>query len=177
MRYWVDSEDRLAAVDEEWGAFAVENGAPELASPAVLGRAIGSFCSDLTTEEIWQQLFARARAGLGTAVRIRCDAPGKRRLLDVSLSAEGGRVRVTSVLLWAEERPAELLFEVNRPHSAELLHCCSWCKRWRLPSGGWAEVEELVSALRLLERDVLPGVTHAICGDCLAEYGRAGRGL
>lgn len=170
MRYWIDGEDRLSEVDDEWGAFAVENGAPDLASPAILGRPIGSFCSDLTTEGIWRRVLVRARAGATIDVRIRCDAPTLRRLLRLVVSPDGDRVCVRSSPISAEPRPSVALLEVGRQSTAELLGCCSWCKRWRLPTGGWVEVEVLVSALGLFEREVLPGVTHGICEDCRAAY-------
>jgi hypothetical protein len=166
LRYWVDDQDRLAEVDDEWRKFAIENGAPQLASSSILGRTMGSFCSDPTTREIWAYLFARARAGVEDSVRLRCDAPAKLRLLELSVAPDHGRVRVSSVELWTEDRPGEPLLTVDRARSSELLSCCSWCKKWESSSGIWVEAASLISSLRLFERDSLPGVTHGICSAC-----------
>src|SRR5512145_1438771 len=73
MLYWVDESDHLARVDEAWREFALENGAPELASERILGRPIASFCSDATTSWIWGLFLARARQGVAIDVQIRCD--------------------------------------------------------------------------------------------------------
>ena len=173
MRYWLDATDRLAEVDEAWRAFATENGAPELASPAILGRPMASFCTDSTTAEIWAQLFARSRSGDSVELEVRCDAPELRRLFLVTLTAnEAGLVQARSELLSAEPRARVELLEAHRPHSDELLVCCSWCKRWQAPAGAWVEVEALCAQLQLLGQPILPAVSHGICGDCRSRFAR-----
>jgi hypothetical protein len=176
VQYWLDHVDRLARVDEEWRVFARENGAPELASPSILGRRISSFCGDPTTAEIWSHFLSRARTGAALAVQIRCDAPGWRRLFALHLAGEtGGLVRVTTEVVSEERRPRVELLEPERRATAELLVCCSWCKKWRAPSGSWLEVEDLVSELHLMQEAALPGVTHGICEGCGAKLRAGGR--
>ena len=98
-------------------------------------------------------------------VRYRCDAPDRRRLFDLELApADGGQVRCTSTLVEEEERPPVPLLSPHAPRSDAILHLCSWCKR--ADAGGWVELEEAVSRLELLAADVLPGLSHGICGDC-----------
>ena len=63
VEYWVDPKDRLLEVDDAFRAFAIRNGAPELASDSILGRSIASFCSDDATTEIWRRVLARAAQG------------------------------------------------------------------------------------------------------------------
>lgn len=171
MQYWIDAADRLVEVDDEWRAFAIGNGAPELASDSILGRPIALSCSDATTSEIWAHLFTRARAGAAVNVHARCDAPERRRVIELCLSCDDGRtVRIRAEVLSEEERAPVALLDAHRPHSAAVLVCCSWCKRWRTPSDAWVEVEELVAILRLMEHTVLPGVSHGLCGDCRAAF-------
>jgi len=175
VEYWVDPKDRLLEVDDAFRAFAIRNGAPELASDSILGRSIASFCSDDATTEIWRRVLARARAGAIVALDIRCDSPDKRRLLTLTMSLDSrNRTRVMSTLLSEEERPPVSILEMDRPHADTLLACCSWCKKWRLPSGLWVEVEELVSTMSLFEKTVLPGVSHGICGACEASFRKTG---
>jgi hypothetical protein len=175
VEYWVDAENRLAAVDEEFREFAVVNGAPELASNSILGRRMSSFCSDDATIEIWTRLFSRAREGASISLHIRCDSPEKRRLLTLDLSVhEDRRIRVLSTTLSEEDRPPIALLEVARTPAETVLGCCGWCKRWRLPTGTWVEAEELVATLRLLEEEVLPGVSHGICDECAASFRNSG---
>jgi hypothetical protein len=175
VEYWVDADNCLAAVDEEFRAFAVVNGAPQLASSSILGRRIASFCSDDATIEIWAQLLSRAREGASVGVQLRCDSPERRRLLKVDLSGhEDRRVRVVSTTLSEEDRPPIALLEVARTPGDTVLRCCSWCKKWRLPTGTWVEAEDLVATLRLFEEAVLPGVSHGICEECEASFRKGG---
>lgn len=167
LEYWVDADDRLVEVDEEFRAFAVANGAPELATDHILGRRLDSFCSDDATTEIWSRLLARVRDGARIRVQVRCDAPDRRRLLDLVLTRdEGRRIRVVSTTLWKEPRSPIALLEATRQHGDTVLTCCSWCNKWRLPRGAWVEAEELVATLRLFEQSILPRVTHGICEAC-----------
>lgn len=91
MEYWLNHDDLLVEVDEEFRRFAIDNGAPELASDSILGRPMAAFCTDESTIEIWTRLLARARAGAAVAVVIRCDSPEKRRLVDLRLEAHEDR--------------------------------------------------------------------------------------
>jgi hypothetical protein len=167
MRYWIDGNDCLARVDDAWREFALANDAPELAADSALGKPIASFCTDATTTEIWVKLLARARSGAAVDVRIRCDAPDYRRLFDLRLAGETSQaVAITTELVSEERRSHVALLEAYRPADVSLLRCCSWCKKWLAPAGRWVEVEELVSTLGLLERPLLPQVSHGICAAC-----------
>lgn len=170
MLYWVDESDHLARVDEAWREFALENGAPELASERILGRPIASFCSDATTSWIWGLFLARARLGVAIEVQIRCDSPDFRRLFQVALSRDASLVRVTSRLISGEAREFVPLLDSSLPRSKGQLLCCSWCKLWKDPWGHWVEVEEFVSTLGLMGVDLLPEITHGICPTCRSSF-------
>ncbi len=137
VEYWIDTGNRLLRFNDDWRVFAIENGAPELASTAILGQPLASFCSDPTTAEIWAQFLARARTGADVRVRIRCDAPERRRWLELSLLVDGTSIRVVSSLLSEEPRPRSAVLEAHRSHVTGALECCSWCKRWRSAAPGW----------------------------------------
>lgn len=173
MRYWLDFENRLVEVDDEWRAFALANGAPELATDATFGATVESCCSDRATTEIWVHLLDRARAGHHVRVQIRCDSADCRRLLDLGLATRsGGLVCVSSTLLAQEPRPRVALLESRRPSGGATLKSCSWCRRWRTSFGSWVEVEELIAVDRLLEVSGLPAVSYGICRDCLPKLRR-----
>ncbi len=171
LRYWVDERDCLARVDDAWRAFAVANGAAQLASDAVLGKPLAAFCSDATTSKIWGLLLARARSGAKVEVPIRCDAPDRRRLFQLETSQEpDGLVRLGARLLSEEVRPRIDLLAADRPHSSKMAVCCSWCKRFRVRSEEWVEVEQMVALLRVMEHPFLPALSHGICRDCVAKF-------
>ena len=174
VEYWIDTDNRLLRFNDDWRVFAVENGAPELASTAILGQPLASFCGDPTTAEIWAQFLARARTGADVRVRIRCDAPERRRWLELSLLVDGTSIRVISALLSEEPRPGAAVLEAHSPHVTGALECCSWCKRWRSVAGAWLEVEDLVATLHLFEEDasLLPRASHTICDSCRADLAR-----
>jgi hypothetical protein len=170
IRYWIDEKDRLLAFDDAWRAFAVENGAPAMASDAILGRPLAGFCSDPTTNYVWSLLLARARAGVVLDVSIRCDSPDRRRVFRLTGALEAdGRIGMRSLLVSEEARDRVELLDPGRPHSEDLVSCCSWCKKIQLPGGEWVEIEMAVQRLDLLQRDPLPDVSHGICAACRAR--------
>jgi hypothetical protein len=90
--------------------------------------------------------------------------------LEISALPDDG-LRCTAELKRAEWRLPASLLDSRVPRSEALVAMCSWCKRVRVRPGSWLEIEEAVSALRLLE-DLPPGITHTICRDLkTALYG------
>jgi hypothetical protein len=180
MRYWIDSNDRIVRVDDEWYEFARENYASSLTADAVCGRPLSSFISDATTAEIWMLLLGKARIGYSVSINIRCDAPDRRRTLRLLLSKDEDLTCVTSTLVQEELRPPVALLDDNRPTSEEMLPVCSWCKKVQLPANTWVEVEIAINQLGLFESDRAPAVTHSICPSCLeslnAEIAQLKRG-
>lgn len=177
MRYWIDSRDRIADVDETWLPFAIANGAPDLTPKNVCGRPLEDFISDPTTAHLWTQILARAREGVPLQIRIRCDAPDRRRLFRLDLARDGlEHIRVQSETLLEEERSPVGLFEVHREPSADQVCVCSWCKQLLVAAGDWCEVEVALVKMDLLERLRLPAITHGICSSCAARV-RAEAGL
>ena len=168
VQYRIDHEDRLAEVNDGWLAFAKANGGQALQPSQILGRPLWDYLADATTRQLYHAMVQRLRQG-GPPVRFRfrCDAASRRRLLAMEITADragGARFSVTSVL--EEPRPSVPLLEPEHRREGRLLAMCGWCKRSRLPSGAWVEVEEAVQALSLFGGGPLPGVTHGICPPC-----------
>ncbi len=166
--YRIDSKDRLAEVGEGWLSFATANRGLALQASHILGRPLWDFLADATTTQLYQAMVQRLRRG-GPPVRFRfrCDAPCRRRLLAMEITGgpDGGvGFKVTSVL--EQPRPSVSLLEPEVTRGAGLLAMCGWCKRSRLPTGGWVEVEEAIQRLGLFGGEAMPGVTHGICPPC-----------
>jgi hypothetical protein len=168
--YLLDADDRIVGVNDAWSAFALANaGDPSLQPPAILGRPLWEQVTDETTRQLYARLLERVRAGAAPPpIRIRCDSPGERRLLEMTLVARpAGAIEVRTRAIRLERRATVELLDREARRSERLLAICSWCGR--IPSEGgarWLEVEEAVSALGLFEGDALPRLSHGICEDC-----------
>jgi hypothetical protein len=183
--YEVDDQLRLVSVDERWSSFALANDAPELLPPQPFGKPLLGFIGDDVTRALYGRLFERV-SGTGSpiVVSIRCDAPTLRRLLSLEISPRpAGGLRIETSLLRAKAREPVPLLDRRANHTGadKLLRMCSWCKMIDVDDR-WREVEEAANALRLLEKEALPAITHTICDPCLdrvtagldAERGKIG---
>lgn len=165
--YRIDAGGRLTFVGDGWNAFAVENRSPELADTAVLGRLLADFIAGRETQHIFDRILARARQGVRMTLPFRCDSPTERRYLSLDIAAYGpDEVEFRSRVLAVEPRSSVAVLEPDRPRSEALLTLCSWCNRG-LIGDRWAEIEEVVTALRLFDAE-LPRLTHGMCPRCVA---------
>lgn len=169
--YELDEQLTVVGVDDGWREFALANGAPSMIPPpGPLGQSVLAFIADATTAQLYEHLFQRSRATNSViTVPFRCDAPGIRRSLELTIAPQpdSGFV-VTSTTIRTENRTPVELFASNRPHSDAQLTACGWCKRVNV-QGRWCEVEDAVAELRLFDEAVLPMVSHGICPRCFDE--------
>jgi hypothetical protein len=166
--YHLNAQDEILSVNEEWYSFARANEGAPLLSPEVLGRPLWDFIGDLETQHIYRLLHRRVRSqGVPVQLCLRCDGPERRRLLELNISLaedHGLTYRVRTLRL--EDREPISLMDSDRPRSESFVTMCSWCKRVAVPSRGWLDVEEAVTALSLFSEPRLPQLTHGICGEC-----------
>jgi hypothetical protein len=165
--YELDDRLILRRFGPGWDETAIENGAPELVSPHLVGRPLLMFLSDATTVHLYELLFKRvADMRRPITVPMRCDGAARRRFLQLTIAplAAGG-FTVTTLLVRSEARLPILLFEPHVRRRPQSLAVCSWCQRAEA-QGRWVEVEEAVSVLRLFEVDSVPQVTAAVCESC-----------
>lgn len=166
ITYRLDAHDTIVAVSESWNAFARANAGEGVTAQAVVGRPLWDFVSDPTTREIYRQVLAKIRGGATVQFTLRCDGPTCRRRLEMTVTALGdGGVEFRSRTLSVEDRPAEPLVAAPAGEGDALLRVCGWCKRVDV-AGQWLEVEEAMAELQLLERPLLPPMTHGICQAC-----------
>ncbi len=170
--YLIDADDRIRHVDEGWIAFARENAGSageRILPPAILGQPLLSSITDATTRSIWRALLARVRkAAAPSRFRFRCDSPGMRRLLEMTITpGAGGSIEFTTTVVLAERRMAVALLDPAVERTDELLTTCAWCARVRCHDDEWCDLEEGVQRLNLFDRDALPRLSHGMCPSCL----------
>lgn len=171
LAYLVDQDGIVVGVDDGWRRFALENGAPELAM-APVGLSIWDAISDDDLRELYRKLVRDAWRGRLVDVSIRCDAPDRRRWLELTIApAAGGVVAFTSRVVREEPRPRLDVLDPGAPRDGRLLTVCSWCAR-ALLDGRWRKVEDAVVGLGLEGAPTQPLLSHGICPECVvAAFG------
>ena len=177
LLYELNARDEISSVSEEWLRFALANGGELLDRTQILGRLLWDFIGDVETQHIYRLLHRRVRAG-GAPVRLcfRCDAPNRRRLLDLGISAgsESGLMYRVRTLREQERQPMALL-EPSPPRSEHFVTICAWCERVAVPAHGWLEIEAAIAVLPALAEPRPPQLTHGVCEGCAqALYGALG---
>lgn len=169
LSYSVDRNDRITDVSQDWECFARDNQGSGLAAPLVIGKSLFKFISNPDTQEVYRMLMIRVRTSCQPlSFPYRCDAPDRRRFLQMDISPlRDNGLRFDSCIVREETREPVALLDVNTPRSSKILIVCSWCKKVRLPEGyGWVEVEDAVDRLGLFDAARLPMLSHAICPHC-----------
>ena len=167
VHYVVDGADLICEVNDAWSAFARANDGQHLLPPAIIGRPIWDCIADQGTSGLYRRLMERLRAGRGPLrFGFRCDAPAVRRRLTMHMALVDGAVSFTVRATAEEPRPPVPLLNVTVPRSGDLVSMCSWCKRIETTRGRWLEVEDALGPLGLFESDLLPSISHGMCGEC-----------
>lgn len=170
--YHIDGQDRLIYVDDTWREFANNNAAPELVSDTILFKPLWNFIADRKVHHLYQMLLEKVRqSGKPVQIFYRCDAPHMRRFMEMrmTLDEESG-VQFRNWLVREEPcEPVELL-DTTAKRSQELLIICSWCKRVKVETQTWVQVEEAVQQLALFEAAELPQLSHGICPECFETW-------
>jgi hypothetical protein len=166
IAYSLDDRNRIVRVNAAWTRFALDNDAPELAPEYVLERSILDFLGDTTTCQIYLDLLARVRQGIPARFSIRCDSPGLRRHVQLTVTAvNSGLVDFRSLVLAMEPRAVQRVWDRRIERDERQLRTCAWCKRVHV-GGEWLEIEHALATLGIFELEPLPTVTHGICDEC-----------
>ncbi len=166
--YDLSATDEVVWVNDAWSRCADANDGGALSPDLVLRRRLWDFIAGEPTRHIYGLLFDRVRSG-GEVVRLsfRCDAPARRRLLELEISPlPDGYIRCRTRSVAEEARNPVALLDPARARSDQLLRLCSWCKRMAVPERGWLHLEVAVSALGLFADRLPPDLTHGVCPDC-----------
>lgn len=166
ITYRIDSADIIRSVNPAWDEFADANDARHLVSDAVVGSCLLSHISDPTTRHVYEVIIARVRSGCEARFRLRCDAPSRRRLLEIRISADAeGAVDFTSREVVGALRGPRRLLDSHAWRSDDEVRVCSWCNRLEL-NDQWYELDDGVVRARLFEQALLPRVVHSCCPQC-----------
>jgi hypothetical protein len=175
VEYSIDANDVVASVGGDWKEFARDNGAPGLADGR-LTRPLWTYFDSDDVRDIWRTLVERVRAqDAAVQVPLRCDAPGARRWLEMTITpGHGGVVHFRSTVVFEQLRTTVPLLdpEAERDESLPAVPICCWCAKGHAHDE-WLEIEHLVRELRLLE-DPMPSVTYGICASCRDRMSLAG---
>jgi len=171
----VGADDVITAVAGAWEAFATANGAPALASDAVVGRSLFDFIQGEEPQRIHRLLLLAVRSrseGDTLAVPFRCDSPDMRRYMQLELACEdGGAVQFRATLLRAEPRPHLRLLDSAERRAPGLLVSGSFCLRIRGPDEAWLDLDDAVARLELLG-PAPPKLVYGVCAECLGSLRR-----
>jgi hypothetical protein len=164
----INDADKIVHVNDDWMAFARENGAPQLTASLVLDRPIWSFIQGQETRYLYKQIFRRVRAGKSPVkFPFRCDSPDCRRFMEMQLSLlPGNAIQFMAHMLREEWRDLVDLLDSPRDIPLEFLKICSWCKKIYIPGRNWGEIEAAIAALDLFGHHQMPRMTHTICDSC-----------
>jgi len=170
IRYWIDAQDRVIRVNDEWAKFAAENdGGPVGPASGILGQSLWSFIADTSLCNLYRELVLLARKGHPVGFSFRCDAPCFRRVFQMRLNGEKeGVVEFASTLESEEARKAVSLLDCRQPRNERYIRMCSWCQRVEV-HGQWLPIDTAVVALGLMTAPTIPAITHGICEEC---YGK-----
>lgn len=169
--YKIDSSDCISFVDASWTQFATENDASRLSMQSLIGTSIWEFISGIETRHLYEQIYSTVRTCRKTIkFPFRCDSPTVRRFMSLSIDLDqDGCLLHTSTLIRTESRPQMGIFTTESRSSKEFLTICSWCKRVRLDSNSWVEVELAIDKLGLFGATHLPMISHGICDECVSK--------
>lgn len=151
--------------------FARENGAAESCHPdRVLNRSIWDIIDGIETKHLYEIVLGKVRkTHRSIKLPFRCDAPSKRRFLELHITpAQQGFLDFASTLLREELRDTVELLETGCPRSGEFVSICSMCKNVKLSRDCWLEIEDAIAALKLFEKSELPQITHGLCQECFS---------
>lgn len=168
VSYTIDHDDRIISVNTQWNEFAIANDAPELNFPGIINRPIWDFITDFDTTSFYREMISKVRRKAALDFNFRCDSPSQRRLMRMTMiPRENDRIEFISEILESESRAVQNLIARHHPHHSEsLVVMCSWCKKVKISDALWHEIEEAIVALKIFEREMLPKISHGMCGSC-----------
>ena len=166
--YRINGKDEIIEVGGNWDLFSENNGGQGLEAETLRGHVLWKFVTGTTTRDLYKRLLTRVRSGQLVRFKLRCDGPTHRRLLEMTIRADGDQsVEFATRDLEVTERESIAMLVDSGTRSTAMLVVCAWCNRVQVRPQVWMEVELAIEQLDLFEADGLPQVTHGICDDCL----------
>lgn len=161
--YRLDNTDRIVETGGAWNQFAKENAGTELLGSAVIGRSLYDFIHGDVSRMFVRTLVDGVRIlNRPRVVPYRCDSPGLRRYMEMSITCEpGGGILLEHRQVREETISRNFDFKVGVRSVNQLIVRCSHCNTVK-KNGVWGEPETV-----LLEGDKLVPVIYGVCETCL----------
>lgn len=171
--YLVDATDRIVFVNENWLPFAEENQASESCHPSkIINQSIWKFVDGSETKHLYRIIMSQVRKSqTPVSFPFRCDAPDKRRYLELTIAPlKDGMLEFTSSVSCEEIRDSVALLEIDTPRGDQWVRMCSMCKKVEVSDRRWEEVETAIAEMRLFDHHLLPSITHGLCPECAVVW-------
>jgi uncharacterized CHY-type Zn-finger protein len=167
--YHIDNEGRIVYLSDEWQAFADENQASTLTPNHVLNKHLNDFIADKKCRQLYDLLIDAARTSHRTIqFPYRCDSPAKRRFMNMEITQlDQCTTQLTSCVEREESRETVPLLDSSIERTSEFIVICGMCKKIRISSDEWLEVEKAIERLGLFNAEYLPQLTQSLCYECL----------
>ena len=162
--YSIDADDRITAVNQEWGRFAEANGGnPDPA--AVVGRKLWDFIIDEGNRRLYQAMVHCVRQRVAPLhIPFRCDSPTVERHMTMTI-APGNLAEVAFIcaLQYSFDRPARPVGGM-RSETATIVECDDCHRLWT--EQGWRDCWDVIMAGQLEIDDRPISVLHTRCSSC-----------
>ncbi len=170
-RYSIGKDDRVHYINDAWNDFAHAN-VWWSSDSAVIGKSLWDFINGQDTRLVYQLLVKRVRDDrCQVLVPFRCDSADIRRFMELDLEPGADDVvNFACRIVKIESRPRVALLAGDVERSDQVVTVCSWCKKVRIGTGDWVDVEEAVDRLELFNANVQPRLNHGICPPCGAVW-------
>lgn len=164
--YRLDAKNRIVEVGGDWDRFALENGADDLSSNLVIGLPLHSFISGDVTRMFINTMLSRVRmTGQPAVVPYRCDSPGIKRFMEMSLAAIGQDVISEHRILNECPMPRHTDFRAAAGNNTfRMIKRCSMCNCIAMPGG-----KPMESDIADFSGDEPVKVIYFICAECKAQ--------
>lgn len=170
ITYVVAPNDHLVEVSREWTEFALKNDGAEILPEEVIGRSLWDFIADDPTRELYEAVLDHVRSGQTTDLVLRCDAPERRRLIEMIVTRlPDGNVEFKTVLLASKPRAAQRLLARSTPRNGRRVMMCSWCDLVNVDVEKWFEVEAAMEYLEIADATELPAIDPVVCPACYTK--------
>lgn len=164
----IDARDYIIEINDDWIAFAFENGAEALIRGGIIGRSLWEFISGMEVRHLYLLLIGKVRENPGVSITIpfRCDSRHLRREMEMEMVADHmGNVEFRNRVIRIEPFRQVHMQEATG-EAVGVLTMCSICRRVRSDNNQWQEIEEAVRRYGLSNEDAARRVHYRVCGAC-----------
>lgn len=171
LYYRLDAADRIVEIGGCWNDFALANAGESVLAECVLGSDIYDHVSGDASRMFLHTLLTATRSLARDTTRpYRCDSPGVKRFMEMSLLplADHG-VMVAHRMIKVEPLPGryDFIASKNQPYPPSRIVRCSICNRIK-HAGEWLETDR-AGALGLLSSSEPTPVIYGVCDACHAS--------